>query len=581
MGLRVVRTWAFWLGPQNSLHPEGSDTHCSAAGCPIGDRAAEALDFVVDAAGRRGIRLILTLMNFWDEFGGLRKLQQWCAPGETSGGWEPTGDSCPAEFYLRSECRSMYLAHAEALILRKNTRHGRRYRDDPTILAWELCNECRCRTLDLPHYGPLPLHKWIAAIAPALKALAPRQLISAGGDGFFFGYNPRDLEGATRRNPQPTHDPGWYVHEGVDFEGNGCLASVDVLSYHMHPPDWAPEMDSGWQQAFTRNWIRAHDEVAGTTGKPVYLGEFSLALEPSQRDRLYDITLNAVGDAKHHHGVLFWQLTLDGINVDDRALVPGRQQDAGVLQSIRAAAAAAAAASRRPSDGDEHKQPKICAPMADLPSISEENCDDRRCRDLGNDCCAPWGEEKVCSGNFVPVLRHEACHDDREGVYTCCHPVEIVASPPPPPPSPPLLPPPPPPPSIPVISGQTPPLTLAPLSPSSPPPPPRPSPPPPPPRRRRRIRCRRRRRRRRSPPTSLACRGRECTPAPTTKRPAWRARRIVGGSAPSHTANAASALPAPFATRARPRRRPARTAERRLGRYGGGRGRRQQREVSR
>ena len=72
MGLRVVRTWAFWLGPQNSLHPEGSDMHCSAAGCPIGDRAAEALDFVVDAAGRRGIRLILTLMNFWDEFGGLQ-----------------------------------------------------------------------------------------------------------------------------------------------------------------------------------------------------------------------------------------------------------------------------------------------------------------------------------------------------------------------------------------------------------------------------------------------------------------------------------------------------------------------------
>ena len=32
MGLRVVRTWAFWLGPQNSLHPEGSDTHCSAIG---------------------------------------------------------------------------------------------------------------------------------------------------------------------------------------------------------------------------------------------------------------------------------------------------------------------------------------------------------------------------------------------------------------------------------------------------------------------------------------------------------------------------------------------------------------------
>ena len=251
--------------------------------------------------------------------------------------------------------------------------------------------------MPLPHARPAtlrpsPLHKWIAAIAPALKALAPRQLISAGGDGFFFGYTR-----ATWRSDatQPAADPRpWMVcAEGVDFEGNGCLASVDVLSYHMHPPDWAPEMDSGWQQAFTRNWIRAHDEVAGTTGKPVYLGEFSLALEPSQRDRLYDITLNAVGDAKHHHGVLFWQLTLDGINVDDRALVPGRQQDAGVLQSIRAAAAAAAAASRRPSDGDEHKQPKS-APMADLPSISEENRDDRRCRDRATTPCAV-GEEGV------------------------------------------------------------------------------------------------------------------------------------------------------------------------------------------
>ena len=50
MGLRVVRTWAFWLGPQNSLHPEGSDNHCSAAGCPIGDRAAEALDDSSSAA---------------------------------------------------------------------------------------------------------------------------------------------------------------------------------------------------------------------------------------------------------------------------------------------------------------------------------------------------------------------------------------------------------------------------------------------------------------------------------------------------------------------------------------------------
>ena len=31
------------------------------------------------------------------------------------------------------------------MIMRTNTVNGRRYRDDPTIMSWELMNEPRCR----------------------------------------------------------------------------------------------------------------------------------------------------------------------------------------------------------------------------------------------------------------------------------------------------------------------------------------------------------------------------------------------------------------------------------------------------
>jgi hypothetical protein len=35
------------------------------------------------------------------------------------------------------------LLQMRAITLRVNTRSGRKYADDPTVFAWELCNECQ------------------------------------------------------------------------------------------------------------------------------------------------------------------------------------------------------------------------------------------------------------------------------------------------------------------------------------------------------------------------------------------------------------------------------------------------------
>ena len=65
-GLTVLRTWAFADGPDqwNALQP---------APGRFDERVFAALDFVVAQAGRRGLRLVLNLTNYWNDYGGMRQ----------------------------------------------------------------------------------------------------------------------------------------------------------------------------------------------------------------------------------------------------------------------------------------------------------------------------------------------------------------------------------------------------------------------------------------------------------------------------------------------------------------------------
>ena len=47
------------------------------------------------------------------------------------------------EFFVRSEPRRLYAEHVRYIVQRTNSLTGVTYRDDPTIMAWELANEPR------------------------------------------------------------------------------------------------------------------------------------------------------------------------------------------------------------------------------------------------------------------------------------------------------------------------------------------------------------------------------------------------------------------------------------------------------
>ena len=48
-------------------------------------------------------------------------------------------------FFSLPSCRSMFADHLAAITSRINTVNGRRYSEDPTIFAWDLLNEPRCK----------------------------------------------------------------------------------------------------------------------------------------------------------------------------------------------------------------------------------------------------------------------------------------------------------------------------------------------------------------------------------------------------------------------------------------------------
>jgi len=69
LGLNVVRTWAFCDGDRpGALQPNAG---------VYSEQTFAALDSVVAQAGAAGVRLVLTLTNYWSDFGGVQQYASW------------------------------------------------------------------------------------------------------------------------------------------------------------------------------------------------------------------------------------------------------------------------------------------------------------------------------------------------------------------------------------------------------------------------------------------------------------------------------------------------------------------------
>ncbi|KAL6615747.1 hypothetical protein ACP70R_038017 [Stipagrostis hirtigluma subsp. patula] len=293
-GLSVARTWAFSDGGSNALQYQPGHYN---------ENTFRGLDFVLSEARKYGIKVILSLVNNYESLGGKKQYVQWAREQGQSIGSDD-------EFFTNPVVKGFYKNHVKAVLTRVNTITGVAYRDDPTIMAWELMNEPRCQS-DLSGRS---IQSWITEMAAHVKSIDGNHLLEAGLEGFYGASSP-----ASRRAVNPS---GYQV--GTDFIANNRAPGVDFATVHSYPDQWMPGADDASQLRFLGRWLDAHIADAGAAlRKPLLVAEFGESrrdpgYSSARRDAVFGAVYGRVfGSARRGGaaaGALFWQLLADGMD---------------------------------------------------------------------------------------------------------------------------------------------------------------------------------------------------------------------------------------------------------------------------
>lgn len=284
----VVRTWA-WLdiGNQdgsNSIAGKANGVYFqywngSQPAFNDGADGLQRLDYVVAQAGRLGLKLVLPLTNNWSDFGGMDQYVRW-----RNGQYHD-------QFYTDPLIRGWYKAWIAHLLNRTNIYTGLQYKNDPTIMTWELGNEPRCGGSGVypasSSCTTQTLISWADEMSRFIKSIDSKHLVSVGDEGFYC-TDPASSDW--------TENCG----VGVDTIAFTQLPAIDVMSFHLYPEGWGKDATWGTQ------WIIRHIRDARKLNKPVMLGEFGLK-DKRIRNPVYKQWTEAVFYAGGN-GALYWLL---------------------------------------------------------------------------------------------------------------------------------------------------------------------------------------------------------------------------------------------------------------------------------
>lgn len=207
----------------------------------------DGLDYLIDQLGQRSMKAVMVLNNYWQWSGGMGQYVSWHEktpipyPGDYG-----TFMAYVAKFYTCAECQTWYQDHIKKMIEHTNPYTNLKYRDDPTIFAWELANE--------PRRYPVA---WIDDSAAYIKSLDPNHLVTTGSEGTPPGESQNFI----------------LTHQG---------ANIDYATIHIWPGNWGwydPTHPQTYANAekLSIEYFQRHAIEAVSLGKPLVLEEFGLA----------------------------------------------------------------------------------------------------------------------------------------------------------------------------------------------------------------------------------------------------------------------------------------------------------------
>ncbi|KAF9461275.1 CEL4a mannanase [Collybia nuda] len=238
-GGTTVRTWGF-----NEVTSQNGNWFQSWSGSTptinTGSTGLQNFDNVVAAAKANGIRLIVALTNNWADYGGMDVYVRQIANSNNHD-----------LFYTNAAIQTAFKNYIKTFVSR--------YVNEPTIMAWELANEPRCRGSTGTSTGtctPATITNWARSISAYIKSIDNNHLVALGDEGFYNQPNA------------PTYP--YQGGEGIDFDVNLGISTLDFGTFHGH---WGQE---GNPQAWGKQWIIDHATSQTKAGKPVIIEEFGV-----------------------------------------------------------------------------------------------------------------------------------------------------------------------------------------------------------------------------------------------------------------------------------------------------------------
>ena len=267
----------------------------------LNDTLLTGLDYTLREMAKRGMTAVIYLTNSWDWSGGfgfyLRATGHGDSPNASGDGYRAYVDYAK-RFFDDKEAQRLYRDFVSRIVGRTNSLTGKPYRDDPTIMAWQLCNEPRpFGEEEIPAFA-----EWVRETATLIKQADPNHLVSTGSEGVIGCM--QDAELCER------------VH------GYDC---IDYITVHIWPANWGwtsrDRLFAGLSNVYikTQEYLEAHNRIAAKTGKPYVVEEFGYprdanGLLPTSstdaRDCFYSFLFRALSDSRRDGGAMagcnFW-----------------------------------------------------------------------------------------------------------------------------------------------------------------------------------------------------------------------------------------------------------------------------------
>lgn len=249
------------------------------------------LDTVLNEAKKRGIKMILSLADNNMYFGGYETKITYFNWANSIYNAGLVNTENYFEFFRSEYCRILYREFIAGLVNRVNTINGELYRNDPTIMSWELGNEMRIdqsagdTNVDTVNSRNVQLMaEWADTMSTYIKSIDPNHLVdfSSGAHGYGRSFDP----GGSGRQ-----DWVWNgSYYGVDYNTLMGLENIDFVSCHSYPNQGLGSSDIrdfGYRFGYTyaqrtegyRAQLRDYIAKAKANGKPLVLGEIGYARE--------------------------------------------------------------------------------------------------------------------------------------------------------------------------------------------------------------------------------------------------------------------------------------------------------------